>query len=347
MLEESQIVENWEPIEGKWKLQDDLVRYLGPDSKSGFPGGIVLSDALFRSGSIATEVRFFEKPRQSGGRIIFGYNAVTKEYYSIGVGGYGYAYVLDLFLPDKGWGAVRVEGTDKNFLPNSEFQIEARIQGQRASLKVKGVTVFEHHLPKPLPGEQVGLFAWGPGPIDFKSTTVTRASPKAFVLMQYGDPYDGLYTDVIRPVAEEMGLETYRADDIYKPGIILQDIVRGIVEAEVIIAEITPANPNVFYELGYAHAIGKTTILLAERGQQLPFDTRGYRCIFYDNTIRGKADVENTLREHLSNILRGFEKEPFRSEGLLSITCSTQVPVAPIRRNISGYPERGNEEAHN
>ena len=62
-------------------------------------------------------------------------------------------------------------------------------------------------------------------------------------------------------------------------------------------------NANVFYELGYAHALGKQTILLAERGRELPFDVSGYRCIFYDNTIGGKAVVQDSLTRHLTNIL--------------------------------------------
>ena len=122
--------------------------------------------------------------------------------------------------------------------------------------------------------------------------------------MQYGEPFDSLYSDVIKPVSREMGLDAYRADDVHKPGIILKDIVTSIVEAEIVVAEITPANPNVFYELGYAHAIEKTTILLAERGSTLPFDIKSYRVILYDNTIKGKRHVEESLRKHLSNILK-------------------------------------------
>jgi nucleoside 2-deoxyribosyltransferase len=76
------------------------------------------------------------------------------------------------------------------------------------------------------------------------------------------------------------------------------------VEAEVVIAEITPENRNVFYELGYAHALGKPTIMLAERGTDLPFDVSGYRVLLYENTIAGKKQVENGLREHLKAIFR-------------------------------------------
>jgi hypothetical protein len=104
------------------------------------------------------------------------------------------------------------------------------------------------------------------------------------------------------------GLEVFRGSDIYKPGIILEDIVRDIIESEVIIAEITSSNANVFYELGYAHALGKQTILLADRASaMLPFDIRGYRVIFYGNTIKGKPEVERKLEAHLKSILTGFE----------------------------------------
>jgi hypothetical protein len=107
-------------------------------------------------------------------------------------------------------------------------------------------------------------------------------------------------------VAERVGYEAYRADDVFHPGIVLQDIVRGIATSEVVIAEITPRNPNVYYELGYAHALGTPTILLAERPKAgdpaLPFDISGYRCIFYENAIRGKSKVMKQLECHLRNI---------------------------------------------
>jgi nucleoside 2-deoxyribosyltransferase len=76
---------------------------------------------------------------------------------------------------------------------------------------------------------------------------------------------------------------------------IAQGIAQGIADAKVVIAEITPANQKVFYELGYAHALGKPTILLAERGKQPPFDISGYRVLFYNNTIAGKKQVQEGL----------------------------------------------------
>ena len=79
--------------------------------------------------------------------------------------------------------------------------------------------------------------------------------------MQFSDPYQQLYTDVIQPACKEFGLRAYHVGDVPGPGVILHDIAQGLVEAEIVIAEITPINQNVFYELGYAHALGKPTIL--------------------------------------------------------------------------------------
>ena len=62
---------------------------------------------------------------------------------------------------------------------------------------------------------------------------------------------------------------------------------------------------TIFYELGYAHARNTPTVLLARRNGTLPFDISGHRVIFYDDSIRGKPEVETALRRHLSSILGG------------------------------------------
>jgi nucleoside 2-deoxyribosyltransferase len=63
-------------------------------------------------------------------------------------------------------------------------------------------------------------------------------------------------------------------------------------------------NPNVFYELGYAHALNKPTILLADinKRDRLPFDISGYRTVFYENSIGGKKEIEKKLRKYIENI---------------------------------------------
>jgi hypothetical protein len=74
--------------------------------------------------------------------------------------------------------------------------------------------------------------------------------------------------------------------------------------AEFVIAEVTPQNPNVYYELGFAHAINKPAILLADKALgKLPFDVAPFRVMFYENSIPGRKVFEESLRRHIQAIL--------------------------------------------
>jgi hypothetical protein len=94
-------------------------------------------------------------------------------------------------------------------------------------LEVDNVAVLRGELPYPLPGHQVGAIAWSSGEVVFSGVRILRQRPEAFVVMQFGAPYDDLYRDVI-PTCAELGFDARRADDVYTPGIILQDIVTGL-----------------------------------------------------------------------------------------------------------------------
>jgi nucleoside 2-deoxyribosyltransferase len=99
------------------------------------------------------------------------------------------------------------------------------------------------------------------------------------------------------------GLDAEKADDILGPGMVISDITRRLQEADVVIADISVENANVYYELGYAHALGKPAILLAEKGKALPFDISGFRTLFYENSIAGKSQIEAGLKKHLEAIV--------------------------------------------
>src|SRR5437763_1491957 len=84
------------------------------------------------------------------------------------------------------------------------------------------------------------------------------------------------YAEVIGPVCQEFGFDCVRGDDVYNNGLIIEDISRSIREASVVIADVTPNNPNVFYEVGFSHGLNKPTILLSDRKRDsLPFDVSG------------------------------------------------------------------------
>ena len=205
---------------------------------------------------------------------------------NVGTAGYG----LSLFRNSK-WEILDGVGSG-NSVPTEEWiSVKLRVLGSQIDLFVNEVKVCS--TLRTIPKGQVELMLQGSQEIKVRNIKATASTPQAFVVMQFSDTFNALYTDVIKPTCEKFGLEAIRADDIYKCDLIINDIARSIEEASVIIADVTTDNPNVFYEVGYAHGIKKATILLSDRTREkLPFDVSGFRTLFYDNTIGGKSDVE-------------------------------------------------------
>lgn len=124
-----------------------------------------------------------------------------------------------------------------------------------------------------------------------------------FVVCPFKEDFDAIYDDQIRPVVEsELSMQCIRADEIYSNGPIIEDIWRLINEARVIVADMTERNPNVFYEVGLAHAIGKDVILLARDVNDIPFDLRHLRTIIYKNDFRGQKALYESLKKTIQNL---------------------------------------------
>jgi len=124
-----------------------------------------------------------------------------------------------------------------------------------------------------------------------------------FVLMPLADEFIPIY-NVIKEVVENSKLKCIRSDEISRPGIIIEDIYENIQKAFILIADLTGKNPNVFYELGFAHAIGKEVILITQNIEDVPFDVKHHRCITYENSISGAEQLRTGLSNTLKEILK-------------------------------------------
>jgi hypothetical protein len=109
---------------------------------------------------------------------------------------------------------------------------------------------------------------------------------RAFVIMQIGAKdsperkrADEIYNFIIAPAVEDAGLEPYRADQDPTPGAITPKFLSELLNARLIIADLTGRNPNVFYELGIAHSFARPLISIADTSSSLPFDTKDERVI--------------------------------------------------------------------
>lgn len=110
----------------------------------------------------------------------------------------------------------------------------------------------------------------------------TRPNPFVFVLMPFTKDFGNVYQFGIKAACDNAGAYAERVDEQFFEGSILQRIYNQIDKADVIVSDMTGRNPNVFYETGYAHALGKHVILLTQNSEDIPFDLKLYTHIPYD-----------------------------------------------------------------
>jgi hypothetical protein len=144
--------------------------------------------------------------------------------------------------------------------------------------------------------------------------TNVAAKPFAFVLMPFEQEFSDIYKLGIQAVAKDCGVIAERVDEQTYTESILERIYRQIENADFIIAEMTGRNPNVFYEVGYAHARGKLVTLLTQSADDIPFDLRHHRHIIYDGSIQTLQGKLRTEIEWLKKLVKKQKSTTFTME---------------------------------
>ena len=127
----------------------------------------------------------------------------------------------------------------------------------------------------------------------------------AFVIMPFDTDPEAVYLEFIKPALERAGLEVARADDIQHQANILAIVIERIFSSDLIVADLTGSNPNVFYELGVAHALEKPVVLITQNVEEIPFDLKPYRLLKYDPRLGYIKKAEEALTECAKGFLKG------------------------------------------
>lgn len=133
-----------------------------------------------------------------------------------------------------------------------------------------------------------------------KSISLKPTNKRVFVVMPFAKKFDDLYVIGIREVAEKLGLSVERADDVEHNNQVLEVIQQKISDYELVVADISSPNPNVFYEVGYAHAKRTPTILLSLNGERPPFDLQSFNQIVYESLVDLRDKLEKRIRSTLN-----------------------------------------------
>lgn len=130
-----------------------------------------------------------------------------------------------------------------------------------------------------------------------------------FVLMPFALSLKPVYDDHIKKVAKTQNLTIARADDFFSQDSIMHEVWSAITQASILVADCTGKNPNVFYEIGIAHTLGKPVVLITQNQDDVPFDLRHIRYIHYEYTPSGMIKFENTLTTTVLEIMKDIGKQ--------------------------------------
>ncbi|HUU94967.1 MAG TPA: hypothetical protein VM487_04440 [Phycisphaerae bacterium] len=157
-------------------------------------------------------------------------------------------------------------------------------------------------------------------------TPDTRPKPFVFVLMPFESSFDDIYTFGIKGAAEDAGAYAERLDEqIFTEGM-LDRIFNQISKADAIVADMTGRNPNVFYEVGYAHALGKIVLLLTQDSVDIPFDLKHRQHTVYGGKIQ-------TLRDELLTKLKwAIHESRRRGQGPVTERLSIRLIDVELRQ---------------
>jgi hypothetical protein len=135
----------------------------------------------------------------------------------------------------------------------------------------------------------------------FTQRNITQDKDLCFVLMPFAANFDRLYREQIKVAAERAGFKCVRADDLFSPSNIVEDIWTHICKSKAIVADVTGRNPNVFYEIGIAHTVGKPVIIITQTKDDIPFDIVHTRYFVYSDDDTGWQKLQNDICQALGS----------------------------------------------
>ena len=139
---------------------------------------------------------------------------------------------------------------------------------------------------------------------------------KCFVVSPIGDAgtdirknADQLYQHIIKPVCEKCGFATQRVDEFNTSNSITQEILDALNDYDLVIADLTGHNPNVFFEIGYRTKSQKPIIHLKRKDETIPFDVSSIRTFEYDLT---DLDMVTATKDRLEQVIRNFKYDEYK-----------------------------------
>ncbi len=178
------------------------------------------------------------------------------------------------------------------------YEIERFVEAKKAAMRQPVLTEPEFiSTVQSVAPERVITFA----PDVFRIPDKSVESNVVSVMMPFESRFAGTYL-AIRNVCTRLGIDCKRADDIWDNSILIQDVFDLIFMSKAVITDFTDRNPNVFYETGVAHTLGKLVIPITQSTHDIPFDLRHHRALTYLANTEGLLKLEKDLEKKLAKV---------------------------------------------
>lgn len=151
-------------------------------------------------------------------------------------------------------------------------------------------------------GEIAGFFC---RPKVFSCENMKQENDLVAVMMPFSSEFAPVFA-AIRDGVEAVGLRAVRANDIWLHSTIIQDIFSLIAHARIVVCDFSGKNPNVFYEAGIAHTLGRDVVPIAQSLEDVPFDLKHHRILRYLPNAQGLQELSTGLSQKIKDLCGGL-----------------------------------------
>jgi hypothetical protein len=218
-----------------------------------------------------------------------------------------YAHVGRIFSAVSRGNDIQIEyAFDADINAISQEQLIAMAPFLDINLQVRGINELENSHWAVKDADLFRVLLTNHRPVRRRPTAFSLPEPAVLdptqvsAMMPFSPPFNGVY-GAIKASAENAGLRCDRVDGIWENHTVIQDVIGLIDRSAFVICDCTGRNPNVFYEIGIAHSLGKEVILITQNGDDIPFDLRHIRYLTYLNNGEGLSGLQIQLTERLRN----------------------------------------------
>jgi hypothetical protein len=183
-----------------------------------------------------------------------------------------------------------------------QYRLELVVEPATGLAKLKSVDGHFVSTAHPVP-ERVTKLTFAPKVFEIPQSVESQHDLVAIMM-----PFDAAFVPVheaIKAACAQAALRSKRADDIWANSSIIQDIVDLILVAEIVVVDFSGKNPNVMYETGIAHTLGKHVVPISQSLEHVPFDVNAHRALQYHSNAEGLRKLTNDLSTRLKTIKNG------------------------------------------